>query len=1046
MTCGNCTAAIERALRSRPGVISATATLQPTGSCTIKYDGSLISADDLREAIEDAGFDLEPPPPTTISMAQSAYDYKQPLISAIETTTTTTSSSNTPSPPLAAEMLTTIIAIQGMTCGSCTAAIERQVNPGKVAGLTSFAVSLISERASAVHDGQMVSASQIVDMIEDCGFDAQVISSEPVRPKGVSATTTTTEVGRQTAHVRVYGLEGESGIRNLHQSLATLPGIIDLHVDLPAELATIEYDGSKLGVRDVVEAIGALGYTAILADSQENATQLQSLARVREVRMWRSAFWASLRWMVPVFFLHMIVRHASWGKDYYNMTVLCDGLVIGDLVSMGMTIPIQFGTGLRFYQSAWRALRHGSATMDVLVVFGTTASFAFSLLSMAVAVISPVHPPASTFFDTSAMLITFVTFGRYLENKAKGATSAALSRLMSLAPSTATIYVHPNHPEKMEERTIPTELVQVSDIVLLRPGSKVPADGVVVAGDSWLDESMITGESRAVRKQVGDTVAAGTVNGRGRLDIRITRTGRDTQLAQIVRLVQDAQTSRAPIQRFSDRVAGYFVPIILTLSICTFFGWLVASSRMTNPPMMFMHAGEVAGGRVMACLKLCVAVVVVACPCALGLATPTAVMVGTGMAAARGILIKGGPILEVATRITHCLLDKTGTLTHGRMAVMHVRRSNNIAITEHLWWTLLAAAEQHSEHPTGRAVCEYARSALRGAPTVGATSFEAVAGRGVRATVVVDGVTHVVFVGNARFLTEQHVSAIDVSLESTLSEDERLGHTCIHIAIDSLPAGYIALADTLRPDAHRTVQALLRLNIKPLIVTGDRRFVALRVAAQLQIPPEDVFAECSPSDKQSIVRDLQALGSAAVMVVGDGINDSPALASADLGCALSDGAEVAVEAADMVLMRQGRLVDAAVAVAAARAIYTRIKWNLVWAAGYNLLAVPVAMGLFLPIGIHMHPPVAAALMAASSISVVCSSLLLRYWTPPAFLTDDSDEDDDNNQVDQFHDTNVQPSLKRDLKALVTGIFTRSKSAAAEADGEDQQELRPMRTV
>ncbi|KAJ3501712.1 hypothetical protein NM208_g16881 [Fusarium decemcellulare] len=672
---------------------------------------------------------------------------------------------------------------------------------------------------------------------------------------------------------------------------------------------------------------------------------------------------------------------------------LVPGLFLGDVICLVLTIPIQFGIGKRFYVSAYKSLKHRSPTMDVLVILGTSCAFFFSLVTMLVSLLMPPHTRPSTIFDTSTMLITFITLSRYLENRAKGQTSKALSRLMSLAPSMATIYADPIAAEKAaeawekdpitprtpktprtpgvggsayEERIIPTELLQVGDIVVLRPGDKLPADGVLVRGETYVDESMVTGEAMPVQKRSGDNVIGGTVNGDGRVDFRVTRAGRDTQLSQIVKLVQDAQTTRAPIQRLADTLAGYFVPTILILGISTFLCWMVLSHVLTNPPKIFLQ--DASGGKIMVCVKLCISVIVFACPCALGLATPTAVMVGTGVGAENGILIKGGAALERTTKVTQVVLDKTGTITYGKMSVVEssmVSAWHDNEWRRRLWWTIVGLTEMGSEHPVGKAILAGARSELDieadGVIEGSVGEFKANVGRGVNALVEpaspVDRSRYRVLIGNVAFLQENAIEVPEDAIEASehlnssanksTGKGPTTGTTNIFVAIDGSYTGHLCLADSIKEGAAAAISVLHQMGVKTAIVTGDQRSTALSVAAAVGISPDNVYAGVSPDQKQAILKQIQDQGEVVAMV-GDGINDSPALATADVGIAMASGTDIAMEAADLVLMRPNDLMDIPAALNLTRCIFRRIKLNLAWACMYNLIGLPIAMGFFLP--------------------------------------------------------------------------------------------------
>jgi Cu+-exporting ATPase len=551
-----------------------------------------------------------------------------------------------------------------------------------------------------------------------------------------------------------------------------------------------------------------------------------------------------------------------------------------------------------------------------------------------------------------------------------------------------------------EERVIATELIEVGDVVILRPGDKIPADGTVTRGESYLDESMVTGEAMPILKKKGALLMAGTVNGAGRLEFVVTRAGRDTQLSQIVRLVQEAQTSRAPIQRLADTVAGYFVPIIITLGLATFVSWMVLSHVLPYPPKVFLdHAS---GGKLMVCVKLCIAVIVFACPCALGLATPTAVMVGTGVGAEQGILVKGGAALETATKVNHVVFDKTGTLTVGKMSVSKADIQGEWASPQNknLWWTLIGLAEMGSEHPIAKAIVGSAKEHLRLGPdgildgAVG--DFETFVGKGITANVEAalsrERTRYKVLIGNAAFLTAEGVDVpdfVDEPLTPSTPGNARgqarsAGITTIHTAIGKTYTGTLSLSDTIKPSARAAVLALRRLGITSSIVTGDTSASALVVAAAVGIDTVDVHASATPSDKKAFVADLQSRGQI-IGMVGDGINDSPALASADVGIALSTGTDVAMEAASIVLMSNTDLLAIPASLVLSKAIFFRIKLNLAWACMYNFIGLPFAMGFFLPWGLSLHPMAAGAAMACSSVSVVASSLHLKFWHRPSWM-------------------------------------------------------------
>lgn len=1031
MTCGACTSAVENALQSLGTAVKKIEVSLLAERAVVEHNAGQLAAEKLADAINDAGFDATVLTSEAPKTAHSKGSQRRRRSSAAKI--------------IMDKVLTTTVAIEGMTCGACTSAIDGGF--ANVDGVRQFSISLLAERAVIVHDPKKLTAAKIAEIIEDRGFGATIISSVETAASSASSTV--------TSHLKIFGLpDTQAAKTELQANLNEIKGVQSVTLTTQKQgtttRATVVHKPAVTGLREIVERVASLGYDALVADADDANAQLESLAKTKEIREWRLAFRTSLAYAIPVFLTSMIFPMFIPFLDYGSIFLGC-GLWLGDVACLLLTIPVQFGVGRRFYKSAWKSLKHGSPTMDVLVVMGTSAAFFFSVAAMLVTIVSPPHTRPSTVFDTSTMLITFVCLGRYLENRAKGQTSKALSRLMSLAPSMATIYVDPiaaaksaeawtEDDEKVgvpstssgsEERTIPTELLEVGDVVILKPGDKIPADGTIIRGESYIDESMVTGEAMPILKRRTSALMAGTVNGAGRIDFTVTRAGRDTQLSQIVRLVQEAQTSKAPIQRIADIVAGYFVSVILTLGAATFVAWMIISHVMPDPPAIFLEATS--GGKVMVCVKLCISVIVFACPCALGLATPTAVMVGTGVGAEKGILIKGGATLETATKITHVLFDKTGTLTVGKMSVAKANIDhiwdNGDAKQKNIFWTAVALAEMGSEHPIARAIVLEAKEKLGLGPdsaldgSIG--EFEVAVGKGIAAmvSVAVDAPNkHQVLVGNLSYLrmrfvrdipdqadrdeqdlitsasTESLVSSVG-SLPPTSPHPSRLpsaGTTLVHVAIDGVYAASFALADAVKPSARACIRALERLGVTCSMVTGDSRAPALAVARAVGIPESRVYVSCIPGDKRALVERIKQqlrmnkhgkiAGTEIVAMVGDGINDSPALATADLGIALSSGTDVAMEAADVVLMASTDLLAVPAALHLSRTIFGRIRMNLLWACGYNVIGLPFAMGFFLPWGYSVHPMAAGAAMAGSSVSVVASSLALKWWRRPSWMS------------------------------------------------------------
>ncbi|RIA81458.1 E1-E2 ATPase-domain-containing protein [Glomus cerebriforme] len=974
MTCNSCVKSITNALTTLSAVSKVNVSLT-NEEATISYDSSKLTKSKIIEAIENCGYEV----PISSSSTSTA-PFASALSSTIKTLNQSELSSISTHDFESDKLRVAKLSIQGMTCASCVHSIESVLKSEP--GIISVQISLIVERANVEYNSDIIDEQKIANMINELGFEAAPVL----------------EQSEDTVELRIYGMNILSDAYSLEEKLINVQGIIAVSINFGNTIAIIQFDKEIIGLRDIVYKIEELGYDALLNDNSYNV-QLESLSRAKEINEWRDAFYWSLAFAIPVFLIYMILPEFSWGRKLVNIELL-PGLYIGDLVSLILTIPVQFGVGKRFYIVSYKALKHKTATMDVLIVIGTSAAFFFSCFMMVYTIfIDPNYPRQPVFFDTSTMLITFIALGRYLENLAKGQTSTALSKLMTLTPSITTILIrNKDTGEITGEKKIPTELVQVGDLVKIVPGDKIPADGVVITGESTVDESMVTGEVVPVKKFPGENVIGGTVNGSGSFEMEITRAGKDTALAQIVKLVEEAQTTKAPIQEFADKVAGYFVPVVVIFGILTFVIWMILSLVLTTLPDIFNDESS----KFMVSLKMSISVIVVACPCALGLSTPTAVMVGTGVGAQNGILIKGGKSLESGYKITKVVFDKTGTLTKGKLDVTRYELMNdNLEFTHEIFFALVGAAESLSEHPYGKAIVSYAKQLLDVENLdANISNFEAIAGLGIKCNVVLNrsyssvppmtentstiGKSYKVLVGNVKFLMQQNQIDIPSNSIKFKENQERLGRTVVSVAIDNKFVGLICLSDTIKPEAKLAVGALHSMGIKVAMVTGDQQLTAEAIASQCGIT--EIHAGVSPKGKTLIVKSLQHEGvnRNVVAMVGDGINDSPALAAADVGIALCSGTDVAIEAADIVLMRND-LIDVVAAFDLSRSIFNRIRLNFIWASLYNLLGIPFAMGCFLPLGWSLHPMMAGAAMACSSVSVVCSSLLLRFWTKPEWI-------------------------------------------------------------
>jgi len=744
--------------------------------------------------------------------------------------------------------------------------------------------------------------------------------------------------------IPVVGMTCASCVGRVERAVEKVPGVLDVTVNLGTEKSTVQYLAGEVEVRTLERAIEGAGYGVV----REEETSVED-AHEREYRKLEGNFLLAVA-LTALILLGSLPQMLGLAVPV-SMTLLNFGL-------LALATPVQFWAGWRFYEGAWAALRHGQANMNTLVALGTSAAYLYS----AVATLAPglLAGRADVYFDTSSLIITLVLLGRLLEARTKGRTNEAIKKLAGLQARTARV-VRGQGPG--EDVDVPVEEVEVGDLLLVRPGEKVPVDGVVLAGESAVDESMITGESIPVSKREGDEVIGATVNKTGSFRFRATKVGSETALAQIIRMVEQAQGSKAPIQRLADRISAIFVPAVILIATMTFFVWL-----WLGPEPAFTHA-----------LLNFVAVLIIACPCAMGLATPTSIMVGTGKGAQRGILVKGGEALEEAHKLTTVVLDKTGTLTRGEPRLTDVIPLDGLSGDELL--VVAAAAERRSEHPLGEAIVAGAMD--RGLDVPEPETFDAPTGRGVRATVC--GKT--VLVGSRKLMDESGVP--EDGLASRFEELTASGKTPMFVAVDGEVAGLVAVADVVREESKEAVDLLRRMGLEVVMLTGDNGRTAESVAGELGI--ERVLAEVVPEDKEKEIRKLQVEGKVVAMV-GDGINDAPALASADVGVAIGTGTDVAMEAADLTLI-SGDVRGVARAIRLSKATMQNIKQNLFWAFAYNVALIPVAAGILYPLFAggtvpealrpflgeygFLNPVLAAAAMALSSVTVVSNALRLR---------------------------------------------------------------------
>ncbi|MEK3981387.1 heavy metal translocating P-type ATPase [Psychrobacillus sp. FSL K6-2836] len=788
--------------------------------------------------------------------------------------------------------------ITGMTCAACAIRIEKGLN--KMDGVEQANVNLALEKSSIKYDPSKLSEADFEKKIEALGYG----------------------VVKQKAEFDITGMTCAACSTRIEKGLNKIEGVALANVNLALEKATIEYNPSEVTIADIIAKVEKLGYGA--HQKQENTKQLDH--REKAIKDQKRKFIISAILSLPL--LWTMVGHFSFTSFLY-----VPDFFMNPWVQLILATPVQFFIGKQFYVGAYKSLRNGSANMDVLVVMGTSAAYFYSVYQ-AIITAGTNHSP-HLYFETSAVLITLIILGKLFEAKAKGRSSEAIKKLMGLQAKTAIVL------REGIEKEIPLEEVVIGDTILVKPGEKIPVDGEVIEGMSAVDESMLTGESLPVDKKNGDVLYGSTINKNGFIKMTATKVGRDTALAQIIKVVEDAQGSKAPIQRMADQISGIFVPIVIGIAFVAFLVWI-----------LWVQPGEFTPA-----LEVLITILVIACPCALGLATPTSIMAGSGRAAEFGILFKGGEHLEQTQSIDTVVVDKTGTVTHGKPVLTDVVLVSGQDEAKFL--SLIGAAEKQSEHPLAQAIVEGIQD--KGIELGKVQFFEAIPGYGVQATVSGQAV-----VIGTRKLMQQYGIEIQTVLP-TMEKLESNGKTTMLAAINGQYAGLVAVADTIKDTSAEAVRRLQKMGIKVIMMTGDNERTAQAIGKEVGV--DAVIAEVLPEGKAEEVKKLQAAGKKVAMV-GDGINDAPALATANIGMAIGTGTDVAMEAADVTLIR-GDLNSIADAILMSRKTMRNIKQNLFWAFGYNTLGIPIAaMGL-------LAPWVAGAAMAFSSVSVVLNALRLQ---------------------------------------------------------------------
>ena len=856
-----------------------------TEKLNIEYDKQKVSFDDIKLAIEKAGYKV----------------IKENNTKSLE------------------------LKIGGMTCAACAKAVERVTK--KLDGVEKSNVNIATEKASIEYDSSKAKVSDIKSVIEKAGYSI-------------------IEENKKTLELKIGGMTCAACAKAVERVTKKLDGVENSSVNIATEKANIEYDSSKIKISQIKSAIEKAGYS-IIEEKKESLVDEDKLRKEKEMKTLFTKFIIAVGFSVPLFYIAMgPMISKPFGP--WPVPSIIDPIINPlnyALIQMILVIPVMIA-GYKFYVNGFKSLINRNPNMDTLVAIGTSAAFlysAYTTFKIATTTMEVNHGHHQLYFESAGIIIALILLGKYLESRSKGKTGEAIKKLMELQPKTALIV------KGNQEIEIPIDEVEVGDIIIVKPGSKIPVDGVVVEGHTSVDESMLTGESIPVEKNVGDNVTGASINKNGVIKFRAEKVGSDTVLAQIIKLVEDAQGKKAPIAALADTVSGYFVPTVIIIALVSATLWFIVG----NKDLEFV-------------LTIFISVLVIACPCALGLATPTAIMVGTGKGAENGILIKSGEALELAHKVDTVIFDKTGTITEGKPTVTDIITTNDI--DERYLIQLAVSAEKNSEHPLGEAIVKYGEENNIEFKKV--EEFKAIPGHGIEVTID----SKVILLGNKKLMNDKNIAL--GSLEDKSDELAYVGKTPMYISIDNTLGGIIAVADTVKENSKKAIEKLHEMGIKVAMVTGDNKKTADAIAKEVGI--DIVVSEVLPKDKSNEVKKLQEQGKFVAMV-GDGINDAPALAQADIGIAIGSGTDVAMESADIVLMKSD-LMDVPTSIKLSNETIKNIKQNLFWAFGYNTIGIPIAAGLLYIFGEPLlNPMFAAAAMSLSSVSVVTNALRLKNF-------------------------------------------------------------------